>query len=85
MRLEMVENKEKAFNMCKHKNINRENCDLISGNDIRVTGRLSVLMKKNYFSQLLKILFKIRTKRKKDIMIGRKTEGEAVCLYYHLL
>ena len=85
MRLEMVENKEKAINMCKHKNINRENCDLICGNDTRVTGRLSVLMKKNYFSQLLKILFKIRTKRKKDIMIGRKTEGEAVCLYFHLL
>ena len=82
----MVENKEKAFNKCKPKNITRENCDLICGNDIRVTGRLSVLMKKkNYFSQLLKILFKIRTKRKKDIMIGRKTEGEAVCLYYHLL
>ena len=54
MRLEMVENKEKAFNMCKHKNINRENCDLICGNDTRVTGRLSVLMKKKLFQSTFK-------------------------------
>ena len=81
MRLEMVENKEKAFNMCKHKNINRETCDLICGNDIRFTDRLNFLMRNNYFNQLLKI----PTKMRKDIMIGRTTEEDGVCLYFHLL